>query len=319
MLRRLVAALFCVQWSTTAFTTPLYGVKRPLSLTIHMAGGEGGESEWLKALMDASGKDVGSFEEELKMKGLMKPSKTSNPKLNANSALVKWLEEEGEVYLSEKSTWGEAPHPMAISIETRDEITNESSGRGLLARRDINDGDELLKIPLKLCLTKKSARKVIGKDVLPSTINEYLAIACQLIYERYVMGDKSFYKAYIEILPETQEVNPTFTWSDEDLAYLEGSPVVAATQSLQMKIRREYEELIAGENGISTKFPDRFPPEVRARVCWIVSSFEDSQRHNARPLRLKTGSGLSSCFFLGQFASEILSKARRWPWCHTPT
>jgi histone-lysine N-methyltransferase SETD3 len=231
-------------------------------LSLKMAGGDGSDSEWVKALLESTAAEPGAFEKEMKMKGLLGSNKGENPKLTANSNLIKWLEEEGDVYLKEESSWGEAPHPMAISTDTKDEITNESSGRGLLARRDINDGDNLLKIPLKLCFTKTSARKALGKDVLPREINEYLAIACQLIHERYVLGDKSFYKPYIDVLPETEEVNPTFTWSDEDLSFLKGSPVIAATKSLQLKLKREYDDLLGGENGLCNKHPDRFPKEV---------------------------------------------------------
>lgn len=175
----------------------------------------------------------------------------------------------GDVYLSEQSTWGEAPHPLAISTETKDEITNESSGRGLLARRDINDGDELLKIPLTLCLTKDAARKALGEDALNEYINEYLAIACHLIREKYMLKDKSPWKAYIDILPETEEVAPTFTWSDEDLAFLQGSPVVAASKSLQMKLRREYDALLGGDKGLIAKFPERFPAEHFTYDNWV--------------------------------------------------
>lgn len=234
-----------------------------LSPVLHMAGGEGGESEWVKALLESTAPIPGAFEEEMKMKGLLGKKGEGNPKLTANANLVSWLQNEGDVYLSEESSWGEAPHPMAISTDTKDEITNESSGRGLLARRDISDGDNLLKIPLKLCFTKASARKALGKDVLSRDINEYLAIACQLIHERYVLGAESFFKPYIDVLPETEEVNPTFTWPDEDLAFLEGSPVIAATKSLQMKLRREYDALLGGVGGLCSKYPARFPKEVR--------------------------------------------------------
>eukprot|EP00577_Skeletonema_sp_RCC1716_P006754 CAMPEP_0113419016 /NCGR_PEP_ID=MMETSP0013_2-20120614/26534_1 /TAXON_ID=2843 ORGANISM="Skeletonema costatum, Strain 1716" /NCGR_SAMPLE_ID=MMETSP0013_2 /ASSEMBLY_ACC=CAM_ASM_000158 /LENGTH=575 /DNA_ID=CAMNT_0000306329 /DNA_START=191 /DNA_END=1915 /DNA_ORIENTATION=- /assembly_acc=CAM_ASM_000158 len=236
-----------------------------------MAGGEGGDKEWAKALLDAGGgTKPGQFEEDMKMKGLLGPNKgMGNPKLNANSRLIAWLETEGDVYLSESSTWGEAPHPMAISTETVDEITNESSGRGLLARRSVNDGDELLKIPIDLCITRKSARKALGKDALQNGINEYLAIACQLIHEKYVLGEESFYEAYIGVLPEVEEVNPTFTWKDEELDFLQGSPVVAATRSLQMKLRREYDDLLGGEGGLIEKFPDRFPKEHFTFENWV--------------------------------------------------
>jgi len=236
---------------------------------LHMAGGEGGESEWLKALLANSGQEAGAFEKEMKLKGLVKGNIDTNPKLSQNHKLVQWLMDEGGVYLSDQSSWGEAPHPMAISTETKDEITNESSGRGLLARRDINDGDELFKIPLRMCMTKSAARKALGKDALPSEINEYLAIACHLIREKYVMKEQSEWKAYIGILPEVNEVNPTFTWSDEDLSFLQGSPVIAATKSLQMKLRREYDALLGGENGLIARFPERFPASAFTFENWI--------------------------------------------------
>jgi len=234
-----------------------------------MAGGEGGDGEWVKALLENTAPVPGAFEDEMKMKGLLGKKGASNSKLSANAKLISWLSEEGDVYLSEESTWGEAPHPMAISTETKDEITNESSGRGLLARRDINDGDNLLKVPIKLCMTKASARKALGKDALPREINEYLAVACHLIHERHVLGEKSFWKPYIDVLPETEEVNPTFTWSDDDLAFLNGSPVIAATKSLQMKLRREYDSLLGGEDGLCNRFPDRFPKEHYTYENWI--------------------------------------------------
>lgn len=237
-----------------------------------MAGGEGGDADWAKALYDSSGEAMDEFEKEMKMKGLGgmgDNSKNANPKVTANANLILWLTEQGGVYLSDQSSWGEAPHPMVISTETVDEITNESSGRGLLARRDVNDGDELLKIPMKLCITKASARQALGNDALAADINEFLAIACQLIHERFVKGKDSFYKPYMDILPTVDEVNPTFTWSDEDLSFLQGSPVVAATKSLQMKLQREYDALLGNPTtGLVARFPNRFPAQHFTQDNW---------------------------------------------------
>jgi hypothetical protein len=239
------------------------------SLCRRLAGGEGGDSEWAKALADNTGGiEVGAFDKEMKMKGLIKGGDEGDSKVSANSNLVKWLMDEGNVYLSEQSSWGEAPHPMAISTETKDEITNESSGRGLLARRDISDGDELIIIPMKLCMTKAAARKALGKDAIASGINEYLAIACHLIREKFVMRERSFWKPYIDVLPDVNEVSPTFTWSDEDLAFLEGSPVIAATKSMQMKLKREYDALLGGEDGLIARFSDRFPAKHYTMEAW---------------------------------------------------
>jgi hypothetical protein len=203
---------------------------------LRMAGGDGSDSEWIKALMEASGDNQGNFENDMKMKGLMKGTTSTNPKLTANAKLIQWLEQEGNVYLSEISSWGEAPHPLAISTETKDEITNESSGRGLLARRDINDGDEIIKIPIKLCITKQTSRQALGRDIIVSGMNEYIAIALQLIHEKFIQKESSKWYAYMNVLPEVNEVNPTFTWNDDDLNFLQGSPVIAATKSMQMKV-----------------------------------------------------------------------------------
>jgi hypothetical protein len=231
--------------------------------------GDASDKSWAKALKESTGPELGAFEKDMKLKGLMKGNSESDPKLTANSNLVRWLEEEGKVYLSEQSTWGEAPHPMAISTDTKDEITNESSGRGLLARRDVSDGDELIRIPLTLCLTRQSARNALGEDALTDGMNEYLAMACQLIHEKYVLGDKSFYKPYMDVLPEVNEVNPTFAWPDEDLVFLDGSPVIAATKSLQMKLKREYDALLSDpDTGLMNKFPDRFPAEHFTYQNW---------------------------------------------------
>ena len=138
-----------------------------------------------------------------------------------------------------------------------------------MARRDINDGDELFRIPIKLCMTIKAARKALGEDALPDGINEYLAIACHLINEKYVLGEKSLWKPYLDVLPEVNEVNPTFTWPDEDLAFLSGSPIIAASLSLQKKLKREYDDLLGGANGLIAKFPKRFPADKFTFENWV--------------------------------------------------
>lgn len=235
---------------------------------LNMAGGEGGDAEWAKALMDASGVEPGAFEKEMKMKGLL-GGKKANPALEANKNLLSWLEQEGDVYLSDASDWAQAPHPLAISTQTIDETTNESTGRGLLARRDVSEGDELLEIPLKMCMTKLSARKSFGSTIIHDDLNEYLAISLQLINEYYMNDKKSWYQSYLEVLPRVDEVNPTFLWSDEDLKFLEGSPVISATKSLQLKLRIEYDTLLGGEDGLCNTYPKIFPKEVFTHEKWL--------------------------------------------------
>lgn len=101
---------------------------QPPSPSRLLAGGEGGDSEWAKALFENSGDAVRDFEKDMKLKGLMKGSVDTNPKLTANQNLIDWLTEEGDVYLSEQSSWGEAPHPMASkSINSSTSSSSSSS------------------------------------------------------------------------------------------------------------------------------------------------------------------------------------------------
>lgn len=187
-----------------------------------------------------------------------------------NERLKEWLRENG-VELAEKSGWGTPPHPMVISTETKDE--EEDSGRGLIAKKNIFEGDELFSIPIELCIRKQTAIEKFGKDVIPNGMNEFIAIALVVVLERS-LGEKSKWAPYIEVLPTTEEVKPTFTWSEEELEGLKGwvlqrgksfdryllrSPVIAATRSLQNKLKREYQYVL---DNFVTKYPDKFPTEV---------------------------------------------------------
>lgn len=256
-------------WTTTSPVLHRHSTTQRIH-SLYMAGGEGGEAEWAKALKDSEGTAPGAFEQEMKMRGLLsgKGKGNGNAKLNANQKLLGWLEREGKVYLKDESTWGTAPHPLAISTETLDDTTNESTGRGLLARRNINEGDELLNIPMDMCMTIDTARTTFGDKIITNGMNEYLAIATLLIYELYVKGDDSFWKSYLDVLPPIEEVNPTFTWSQEDLSFLGGSPVVAATISLQNKLKREFEALLDGPGALCDQYPTLFPREHFTLEHW---------------------------------------------------
>ena len=55
------------------------------------------------------------------------------------------------------------------------------------------------------------------KDAIPDSMHEALTIICQLIHEIHVLGDGLFYKHSMDILPNDDEINPTFTCPDDDL------------------------------------------------------------------------------------------------------
>lgn len=48
------------------------------------------------------------------------------------------------------------------------------------------------------------------------------------------------------------QVYPTYLWAEEDLTLLEGSPVIAATESMRRKLEAEYATV---ESDLLEKFP----------------------------------------------------------------
>lgn len=176
-------------------------------------------------------------------------------KLIQNSALQKWLLKKG-VWVSEAADWGRESHVCAMAVETRQERENECSGRGLVARRDINEYEELVRVPMDVTLTKENAENLFGKDVIAEDMSEYSAIAFQLIHEKFVQGPDSDYKPYIDVLPEVSEIGQSFTWPEEDFEHLRGSQLVNMSKFLKERLMTEYKDM---EEKVFSKFPEKFP------------------------------------------------------------
>ena len=69
------------------------------------------------------------------------------------------------------------------------------------------------------------------------------------------------FRAFPLVATFENEVNPTFTWSDEHSSYLKGSPIVATTQSLQNKLKLQYDALLAGDDDLCNRYTDCFPSQ----------------------------------------------------------
>jgi histone-lysine N-methyltransferase SETD3 len=212
--------------------------------------------EAVKKPVGPAGDGVGPLRS--KMKGLKgsNDADEENRKARQNKRLSEWLAENG-VWMSDKSGWGVPPHPLVLSSKTIDEVELEDSGRGLICKNPINMGNALFQLPLAITIDKPKALEAF-QGALPDDINEYFAIALMLIKQKS-LGSKSFWSPYIDVLPTSEEVNPTLIWPEEDLALLETSPLVAATRSLKRKLQSEFEML--KEKYMDAR-PDLFPPEV---------------------------------------------------------
>ena len=186
------------------------------------------------------------------MKGLRDLDR--DPNMKANNKFIEWLASNG-VWVKQESAWGRAPHPLVISSQTEDD--GEICGRGLLARESMAEGELMMTIPLDLCLTRAQAQVTFGKEIIPDDMDEYIAISLLLMSEK-LQGSKSRWRPYFDVLPDAEDVNPSYIWTDAELEMLRGSPVFSASRSLRTKLEKEYALL---EKATLARFPTVFPKE----------------------------------------------------------
>ena len=151
-----------------------------------------------------------------------------NKQDNYSKQYLSWLSE-NNVYVSSKSTWGRPPHPCIVSDETIDE--GESSGRGLIAFKNIQQNEKIIEIPENIIITEKNDFYYTENH---SFLNEYDRIAIFLIRERS-KGKKSFWKAYLDTLPTENDLRLVFRWKLSDIIFLKGSKILLATNYLKKK------------------------------------------------------------------------------------
>lgn len=180
-------------------------------------------------------------------------------KLEENAKLEKWLADNG-VWVSEAADWGRPAASVSMAVETREQTENEVSGRGLVARRDIDNYEDLAQVPYKLLFTKDTSREVFGEECITKDMSEYAAIALQLIHERFVEKENSFWAPYIGVLPSVDEVGASFAWDKEELdTLLAGSPLRNMSYFLQDQVNQEFSDI---QEGIMGKFPEKFPADA---------------------------------------------------------
>ena len=60
-------------------------------------------------------------------------------------------------------------------------------------------------------MTKLKAQQILGVRVIPDEMGEYIALALLLVHER-AKGASSFWAPYIDVLPDIDEVGPSYAW-----------------------------------------------------------------------------------------------------------
>jgi len=105
--------------------------------------------------------------------------------------------------------------------------TEESEMRGVHAVAGIAPNTVCLAIPRKCLITVEMGQATeIGQVVLRSNLDldapKHIYLMIFLLWDRKVNADRSFFKPYYDILPQTLSNIPIF-WSDDELSCLQGS------------------------------------------------------------------------------------------------
>ena len=100
------------------------------------------------------------------------------------------------------------------------EISTFEGVRGLQAKRDIKQGDVMLRIPNSMVLTYETVLASDIKDVmvpLQKELPEKVLFALFILHEKG-KGEKSKLAPYLSMFPE--EINSLLSFTDEDLAHV---------------------------------------------------------------------------------------------------
>ena len=201
----------------TAVTPPSSSLRRLTRLAQAAAAGDEVEEQSDRSLLEQMRKALGERDDafadaEKESKQLMQGLRDldRDPNMKANNKFIEWLADNG-VWVKTESSWGRAPHPLVIASNTEDD--GESCGRGLLARESMTEGELMMTIPLDLCLTRAVSQETFGKAVVPDYLDEYIAIALLLMHEK-LKGSASRWKEYFDVLPDAEEVYPSYIWTE---------------------------------------------------------------------------------------------------------
>ncbi|KAJ2617377.1 hypothetical protein H4S08_000345 [Coemansia sp. RSA 1365] len=132
--------------------------------------------------------------------------------------------------------WLEANGAMLEKLELRD---CGPHGNGVYARETIRDNEQYANIPSDLIITSDVCRKEL-KDVLSVDLSGRALLCAFLIHQRFVCTE-SFWKPYIDILPQTFHTPLHFT--TEDLLLLRGTPMEYAVEDRRSELYAEYKRV----------------------------------------------------------------------------
>lgn len=109
---------------------------------------------------------------------------------------------------------------VSSKIEVAD-LRHRSAGRGVLAKDDIGEDEELFSIPRSVILDVTTS--TLPEELRATLEDPWLSLILAMVHE-YRLGESSAFKPYFDVLPDTFDT--LMYWTDAELEYLNGSAVV---------------------------------------------------------------------------------------------
>ncbi|KAJ8547963.1 hypothetical protein K7X08_021199 [Anisodus acutangulus] len=111
-------------------------------------------------------------------------------------------------------------------------------GLGLVATRDISEGETVLEVPRRLWInTDAVAQSDIGN--VCTGLEPWICLALFLLREKW--RDDSKWKYYMGVLPECTD--STIYWSEEELSEIQGTQLLSTTMSMKESVQNEFQKV----------------------------------------------------------------------------
>lgn len=220
-------------------------IQRSLEPLVGAAGGDAGEAG------EAAGGDPAEA------------AAASQPPTEGGSAEV---DNSLEAIIERFNAWFEAANPPVSLIEAQ---AVPGMRIGTIAMADISAEELYLSVPTDLIMSAESAALCPHLSVALADIREeyprgdaFHELLFHLMYERFVLKDKSFYWPYLQTLPTSEEMGFPVFYPPKLVKELKGSLVETDVVQLQGEVDRKYDGI---KRAIFDKWPQHFDESVFTR------------------------------------------------------
>lgn len=173
-------------------------------------------------------------------------------------------DEELRVIVDEFNAWMAASQPPVAAIEAT--WIGNGMRVGVKTTRDIPKGEVYLAVPNDIIMSRASARGSPHLEPLFKRLDAqfpkgdaFHELLIHLMYEAFVLGHRSKFAPYLNIIPNKAEIGGPAFWTSDELAEVQGSVSLASIQGYNGTMQRRF---AAAKRAVFDNHKDLLPPDV---------------------------------------------------------